>query len=90
MPGHVRRQSAVSCAKMADLIEIPSRLWTRVGPKKHCIRWGAHWRHLTNTTNLQCAVAMRSFYRIILTICYYCRDIRARMGSYTVVLHVNR
>jgi len=40
---------AVSCAITAA----PMRcLWdlVSVGPKKACIRWSAHWRHLANTT----------------------------------------
>jgi len=35
MPGHARRHSAVSCAKMAEPIEVLFRLWMRVGPRKH-------------------------------------------------------
>jgi len=39
----------VSCAKIAEPIEMPFGLSTRVGLRKR-IRWGAHWRHLENTT----------------------------------------
>jgi len=35
MPGHARRHYAVSCAKMAEPIDLPFGLWTRVGRKKH-------------------------------------------------------
>jgi len=35
MPGHALRQSAVSCAKMAEPIKVPFGLWTRVGPRNH-------------------------------------------------------
>jgi len=35
MPGHARRHSAVSCAKMAKPIDSPFGLWTRVGRRKH-------------------------------------------------------
>jgi len=31
MPGLARRHSAVSCAKMAEPIEMPFGLWTQVG-----------------------------------------------------------
>jgi len=31
MPGHARRQSAMSCAKMAEPIDFPFKLWTWVG-----------------------------------------------------------
>jgi len=41
--------TAVSCAKMAERIEMPFALWTRVGPRKHVYRWGADWRNLANT-----------------------------------------
>jgi len=33
MPGHARLHSAVSCTKMAEPIEMPFGLWTRVGPR---------------------------------------------------------
>jgi len=32
-----RRQSDVNCAKMAEPIEMPLGLWTRVSPKKHML-----------------------------------------------------
>jgi len=35
MPGHAQRQSVVSCAKMAEPIDLPFGLWTRVGQRKH-------------------------------------------------------
>jgi len=35
MTGHARRHSAVSFAKIAEQIEMPFELWTRVGPRKH-------------------------------------------------------
>ena len=35
MPGHARRHSAVSCAQMAELIDLPFGLWTRVGQRKN-------------------------------------------------------
>jgi len=37
MPGHARQHSAVRCAKMAQPIEIPFGLWTRMGPRKHVL-----------------------------------------------------
>jgi len=43
MPGHSRRHFAVSCAKMAELIEMPFGLWTRVGRRKYALH-GEHWR----------------------------------------------
>jgi len=35
---------------MAKPIEMPFGLWTRVGPRKHVLHGGAHWRNLANTT----------------------------------------
>jgi len=32
---HFHQHSAVSCAKMAEPIDLPFRLWTRVLRKKH-------------------------------------------------------
>jgi len=49
IPRHAWRYSAVSYAKMAEPIEMPFALWTRVGPRKHVLRGGAPWRHLLNT-----------------------------------------
>jgi len=35
MPGHARRHSAVSCAKIAEPIDMRFGLWTRLGRRKH-------------------------------------------------------
>jgi len=40
----------VSPAKTAQPIEMPFGLWTPVGPRKHVLGGGAHWRHIANTT----------------------------------------
>jgi len=37
MPGHARRHSAVSCTNMAEPIEMPFGLWTRVSSRKHVL-----------------------------------------------------
>jgi len=61
MPGHARRHSAVSCAKMAEPIEMPFVLCTRIGPRKHVlgVKYCYHWRlsvclsvrqHISGTT----------------------------------------
>jgi len=40
----VYRLSAVSCAEMAEPIELPFGLWTRVGRRKHKCPYGrTHW-----------------------------------------------
>jgi len=49
MPGHARRHSAVSSAKMAESIEMPFGLWTLSGGPMEALHGGAHWRHLANT-----------------------------------------
>jgi len=45
----------VSCAKMAEPIEMPFGTWTWVGPTKHVLDGAAHWRHPANTIeSFQC------------------------------------
>jgi len=39
----------VNPAKMSEPIEMPFGIWTQVGPGKHVLDGGAHWRHLVNT-----------------------------------------
>jgi len=39
----------VICAKTAEPIDMPFGTWTRVGPRKHALDVGTHWRHLANT-----------------------------------------
>ena len=41
---------AVNSAKTAEPIEMPFAAWTRVGPGKHVLDGGTHWRNLANTT----------------------------------------
>jgi len=38
----------VSCADTAEPIEMPFGIWTRVGPRKHVLHGGAHWRQPAN------------------------------------------
>ena len=69
MSGHSRRQYVVSCAKMAEPIEMPFVLWTRVGPRQHLlggVHSGATWR---KTLNRPYAPVMRRFCPITLTTC---------------------
>ena len=40
----------MSHAKTAEPIEMQFGLWTRIDPRKHVLDGGAHWDHLTNTT----------------------------------------
>jgi len=37
MPRHLRRHSAVSCAKTVEPIEMPFGLWTGIGARKHVL-----------------------------------------------------
>jgi len=37
MSGRARRHSAMSCALTSEQIDMPFRLWTRVGWKKHTL-----------------------------------------------------
>jgi len=47
--------SAVSCAKTPEPIEMQFELWTRVhGPNEEHIAWGAHRRHLGIRLNRPC------------------------------------
>ena len=43
MPGYARGHSTVSCAKMAEPIEMPFGLWTRMGPRKDVLHEISHW-----------------------------------------------
>ena len=58
-----RRQSAVSCAKMAEPIDLPVGLWKRPHRK-------AHWRHLANTTEASVCGGDAVLCQITLTTCY--------------------
>jgi len=60
VPRLTRQHTAVSCAKMAELIDLPFGLYTQVGERKHkcncifqvapmCPHGRVHWRHLANT-----------------------------------------
>jgi len=60
----------VSPAKMAESIEMPFGLWTRVGQRKHVLggaHTGATWRI---PLKRPCAAGMRPFYQITLPTCY--------------------
>jgi len=43
---------SVSPEKMAEMIEVLFGLWVWVGPRKHVLIAGAHWRHLANAIEL--------------------------------------
>jgi len=87
MPGHARRHSAVSCAKMAEPVDVPFWLWTRMGRRKHTFNrirqvapmcfhgrahnGRAHWRHVANMIEASVWGCDAALYQITLTTCYY-------------------
>jgi len=58
---------------MAEPIEMPFELWTRVGRMKHVLMCyvGAYWRHLANTIESSVCSGDAVLCDIILTTCYY-------------------
>jgi len=70
MPGHAKRHYAVRCAKMAESIEMPFGLWTRVGPRKHVLGGDGHWRNLLNTIAPSMWGGDAAFCQITLNSCY--------------------
>jgi len=79
---------------MAEPIDLPFGLWTRVGRRKHkfnhirqvapmCPDGRAHWRQLANTIepSTPSAAAMRSCVKITLTTYYYYYSFAPARGS---------
>jgi len=73
MHGHARRHSAARCAKMAEPIDLPFGLWTRVGRRNHkfnrirqCAVTGGNigktWRIRLNR---QSSAAMRPYVKLL-------------------------
>ena len=46
--------------------------WDSGGPKEACLRWGAHWRHLANTTKLTMCGGDAACCQITLTAYFIC------------------
>jgi len=84
MLDHARRRSAVSCAIMAEPIDFPFGLWTRVGRRTHkfigirqvgrCALMGGH----LDTTrrillNRPSAAAMRPCVKLLWLLVFCCR-----------------
>ena len=63
----VQGLSAVSCAKMAEAIEMPFGGHTLVGSTNHVglLDAGASCRHLVNTTDLSVCCANAALYQIL-------------------------
>jgi len=75
------RDTAVSCAKMAEPTKMLFGLWTWVGPSKHVlggVHTGSIWQI---PLNCLCAAAMRPFYEITMTTCYKCRYIHKEVSE---------
>jgi len=73
MTGHARQHSALSRAKMAERIEMPCGLLTRVSPRKHLL--GGNWMDIDATwripVNRPCAATMRPFAKLIRALVHY-------------------
>jgi len=63
--------SAVSCAKTAEPIEMKFGILRQVDPENHVLDEGAHWRHLTNTTEPSMCGGDATLCQSTLTTCYY-------------------
>jgi len=80
---------AVSCAKMAEPIEMLFGIWTWVGPRKHVLDWDAHWHHLGNTIELSmcggktvcCQITLTTDYYISLKVCHFLTVCLVRTSS---------
>jgi len=70
----------MSCAKMAELIDLLFGLWTRVGGMKQkfnrirqvapiCLHGRAHWRNLASTTEPSVCGGDAALFQITLTSC---------------------
>jgi len=81
MPGPARPQCAVSCAKMAEPMDLRFGLWARVDLRKqkfNCIRQvalmcrhgRAHWRQPANTTEPSVCGGDVALCQITLTTCF--------------------
>jgi len=77
----VKGLSAMSCAKTAELVNLPFWLWTPVGQRKHkfnrihqvaimCPPMWAHWRHLANTAEPSVCGSDAVLCKITLTTCF--------------------
>jgi len=71
MPRHAWRHLAVSCAKMAEPIEMLFELWSGVCRRKRELHGG----HIVATwwirLNCPCAVAMQPYVKLLMNSCYH-------------------
>ena len=82
MVGHPWRHSSMSCAKMAEPIDLLFGLWSCVGRRKHkfthirqlapmCPHGRAHWRHLANMIEQSVFGRYAALCQITLTTCFH-------------------
>jgi len=64
----------MSCVKMAEPIEMPFGIWTRL-PRKHILGGGAQWRHVANTIEPSVCGDNAACCQITLITCCYWFDI---------------
>jgi len=55
----------VSCAKVAEPIEMLFGIWTHVGLQVHVLDGGTYWCHLGIRFNRQCAAVMRPYVKLL-------------------------
>ena len=67
--------------KAAEPFEMPFRMRTWVGPRKHVFDGGAQWRHLTNTIEPSVCGVDAAFGLITLTTCSHVRGVVHSTGS---------
>jgi len=90
MPGHARRHSAMSCTKMAELIDLQFGLWTLVSRRKHnsnrvrqvapmCPDGMTHWLHLANMSEPSICGGDAAVCQITLTTCFLCYFLRLKV-----------
>jgi len=65
----------MSCAKMAEPIEMPLGAWTWVGPRNRVLHGAAHhetadWRHLANMIEQFVCSGDATFCQITMTTCH--------------------
>jgi len=69
--------------RIAEPIEMPFEIWTRMGPKKHLLDRDAHWRHLANWTvrvRRQCGLLSNYFDHLFFCVVIIASDTYWRGG----------
>ena len=84
MLASVNSVNSVKCTKVkvvktAEPIDISFRKWTWIGPRKHVLDTGAHWRHLANITEPFLCDGDAACCEITLTTCYNLQSYRIKI-----------